>query len=74
MDYFITYSHCGSKSFFILIIFFLIRMLTIQSHIYKQAILPQMFFLAEQNFSLLGGHLGHLSKNILYIRPVQRVS
>ncbi len=31
-----------------------------------------VFFLAEQNFSLLGGHFGHLSKNILYTRPVQR--
>ncbi len=28
--------------------------------------------LAEQNFSLLGGHFGHLSNNILYTRPVQR--
>ncbi len=39
---------------------------------YLQAIFPLMFFLAEQNFSLLGGHFGHLSKNILYTRPVQR--
>ncbi len=30
------------------------------------------FFLAEQNLSLLDGHFGHLSKNILYTRPVQR--
>ncbi len=29
------------------------------------------FFLAEQNFSLLGGHFSHLSQNILYTRPVQ---
>ncbi len=27
---------------------------------------PLILFLAEQNFSLLGGHFGHLSKNILY--------
>ncbi len=39
---------------------------------YLQAMFPLMlFFLAEQNFSLLGGHFGHLSKNILYTRPVQ---
>ncbi len=31
-----------------------------------------VFFLAEQNFSLLGRHFSHLSKNILYTRPVQR--
>ncbi len=30
------------------------------------AMFPLIFFLAEQNFSLLGGHFGHLSKNILY--------
>ncbi len=31
---------------------------------YLQAMFPLMFFffLAEQNFSLLGGHFGHLSK------------
>ncbi len=33
---------------------------------------PLICILAEQNFSLLGGHFGHLSKNILYTRPVQR--
>ncbi len=38
---------------------------------YLQAMFSLIFFLAEQNFSLLGGHLGHLSKNILYTRPVQ---
>ncbi len=28
---------------------------------------PSTFlYLAEQNFSLLGGHFGHLSKHILY--------
>ncbi len=31
-----------------------------------------IIFLAEQNFSLLGEHFSHLSKNILYTRPVQR--
>ncbi len=30
----------------------------------SQPMFPQIFFLAEQNFSLLGGHFGHLSKNI----------
>ncbi len=40
---------------------------------YLQAMFPLIIiFLAEQNFSLLGGHFGHLSKNILYTRPVQR--
>ncbi len=33
---------------------------------------PLIFFLAEQKFSLLSGHFGHLSKNILYTRPEQR--
>ncbi len=32
---------------------------------------PSIFFLAGENFSLLGGHFGHLNKNILYTRPVQ---
>ncbi len=32
---------------------------------------PLFYFLAEQNISLLGGQFGHLSKNILYTRPVQ---
>ncbi len=32
------------------------------------------FFLAKQNFPLLGGHFGHLSKNILYTRPVELYS
>ncbi len=30
------------------------------------AMFPLIFFLAEQNFSLLGRHFGHLSKSILY--------
>ncbi len=38
---------------------------------YLQAMFPLILFLAEQNFSLLGGHFRHLSKNILYTRPVQ---
>ncbi len=33
---------------------------------------PSNLFLAEQNFSLFGGHFGHLSKNIIYTIPVQR--
>ncbi len=33
---------------------------------------PSHVFLAEQNFALLGRHFVHLSKNILYSRPVQR--
>ncbi len=33
---------------------------------------PLIFFLAEQHFFLLGRHFGHLSKNILYNRPVQK--
>ncbi len=33
---------------------------------------PLIIFLAEQNFSLMGGHFGHLSKEILYTRPIQR--
>ncbi len=31
-----------------------------------QPMFPQIFFLSEQNFSLLGEHFSHLSKNILY--------
>ncbi len=37
---------------------------------YLVTMFPLIFFL-EQNFSLLAGHFGHLSKNILYTRPVQ---
>ncbi len=32
---------------------------------------PSNCMLAEQNFSLLGIHFGHLSTSILYTRPVQ---
>ncbi len=39
---------------------------------YLQAMFPLILFLAEQNYSLLGGHFRHLSKNILYTRHVQR--
>ncbi len=33
---------------------------------------PLIFFFAEQNFPLLDEHFSHLSKNIIYTRPVQR--
>ncbi len=39
---------------------------------YLGAMFPLIVILAEQHFSLLGRHFGHLSKNILYTRPVQR--
>ncbi len=39
---------------------------------YLQAMFPLMFFFLLNKTSLLGRHFGHLSKNILYTRPVQR--
>ncbi len=38
----------------------------------SRAMFPLIIFLAEQKCSLLGRHFSHLSKNILYTRPVQR--